>query len=345
MISRKQLSKILIHILVWTLLLSMPYLLSMGSDTPNFERIIKFNWLPLLLFALVFYVNYLYIIDNYLFQKKFLLFALFNIILFAFTIWLRQNVLLELLDRLNISFKPSQTISQSLIIYLNTLSLFVPLIFSISLKMGERWSKIENERREVENTKLQSEIQHLKYQLQPHFFFNSLNNIYSLVDLAPETAKTTLHSLGKLMRYLLYESNTDLVELRKEIDFLDKYIELMKIRTSDNVKIIKDFESVDGQLKVAPLLFISLIENAFKHGISATENSKIEFHLSENNGILKFHSTNSNHAKNREDKSGSGIGLENLQKRLKLLYPGKHQFNIQSNEKEFSVDLELDTNA
>jgi sensor histidine kinase YesM len=345
MIRRKLLSKILIHLFVWTVLLSMPYLLSMGSDTPNFERIIKYNWLPLFLFAIVFYVNYLILIDRYLFQKKIILFLLYNALLFALTVIFRQMVLVELLERFHIYYQPTQRPSQSLIIYLNTLSLFVPLIFSISLKMGERWSNVEAQRKEVENNKLQSEIQHLKYQLQPHFFFNSLNNIYSLVDLAPDKAKATLHSLGKLMRYLLYESNTEVVELRKEIEFLEKYIDLMNLRTAENVVVTKDFESVGKDIKVAPLLFISLIENAYKHGISATEISNINFHLSEENGVVKFQSTNSNFAKNADDKSGSGIGLENLQKRLRLLYPSKHQFNIHSTEQAFSVELEIDTQA
>lgn len=345
MTNQKQISKIIIHLFVWLVLMSMPYLLSLGTDAPNFDRIIKHNLIPLLLFAIVFYANYLYLIDKYLFQRKFFVFIFANMILFFVTILFRQTIIIHLLQYFDIYYQSKQGSSRSLIIYLNTLSLFVPLIFSIALKMGERWSNLENQRKEVENTKLQSEIQHLKYQLQPHFFFNSLNNIYSLVDLSPEKAKVTIHSLGKLMRYLLYESNTEMVELRKEIEFMEKYIELMDLRTSDNVKVSKNFDAQQSQLKVAPLLFISLIENAFKHGISATEKSELHFDLKVEGEAIVFHSKNSNFPKDSEDQSGSGIGLENLKKRLSLLYPNRHQLTISSNQETYQTDLRINTHS
>lgn len=345
MTNQKQVSKIIIHLLVWLVLMSMPYLLSLGTDAPNFDRIIKFNLIPLLLFAIVFYANYLYLIDKFLFQRKFLIFILANLVLFFLTILFRQTILIQVLEYFEIYYQNKQGGSKSLIIYLNTLSLFVPLIFSIALKMGERWSNLESQRKEVQNTKLQSEIQHLKYQLQPHFFFNSLNNIYSLVDLSPEKAKVTIHSLGKLMRYLLYESNTEKVELRKEIDFLEKYIELMNLRTSENVEVIKEFEQVKSSIQVAPLLFISLIENAYKHGISSTQKSIIQFDLQVQNETIIFQSKNSNFPKSSEDQSGSGIGLDNLKKRLTLLYPNRHELKISSDENWFQTELILHTGS
>lgn len=325
--------------------MSMPYLLSIDNDRPNFDKIIKYNWVPLFLYAIVFYTNYFFLIEKYWFQKKGVQYFLSNLALFSVLILMRQTVFIQLLDHLGVFYKSTNRPSKTLVIYWNTLSLFVPLIFSIALKMGERWSKLETERKEVENTKLQSEIQHLKYQLQPHFFFNSLNNIYSLVDLYPEQAKTTIHALGKLMRYLLYESNTEKVELRKEVEFLEKYIELMNLRTAENVSISKEFDKIDGSIKIAPLLFISLIENSFKHGVSAMEDSPISFQLTVEDGWVKFHSSNANFAKTSDDKSGSGIGLDNLQKRLNLLYPNKHHFQIQTENNQFSTILEIDTKA
>jgi LytS/YehU family sensor histidine kinase len=126
-------------------------------------------------------------------------------------------------------------------IYVQMLLYLAPLLFSIAIKTTKQWVKTETERKEAANIKLQSELQHLHYQLQPHFFFNSLNNIYSLVDISPDQAKTSIHSLSKLMRYMLYETNMELVPLSKEIDFMEKYIDLMKLRVSDKTKVSFEF--------------------------------------------------------------------------------------------------------
>ncbi|MGB5555242.1 MAG: histidine kinase, partial [Flavobacteriaceae bacterium] len=201
-------------------------------------------------------------------------------------------------------------------IYIQMVSYMAPLLFSIAVKSTKRWVKTEAERKEAENVKLQSELQHLHYQLQPHFFFNSLNNIYSLVDSSPDQAKSSIHSLSKLMRYMLYETNMELVPLSKEIDFMKKYIDLMKLRVSDKTMVNYSFPSEETPIRIAPLLFISLIENAFKHGVSATKTSQIDITMTCYDGTIKFSVENTNFPKKTEDKSGSGIGLQNLEKRL-----------------------------
>jgi LytS/YehU family sensor histidine kinase len=216
------------------------------------------------------------------------------------------------------------------------------LVFSVALKTTERWLKTETERKEAMTNKLESELQHLKYQLQPHFFFNSLNNIYSLVDVSPEQAKQTIHSLSKLMRYLLYQTNNDKVSLTNEIQFITNYIELMKLRFTENTKIEYDFPVLKTDLQVAPLLFISLIENAFKHGVSASQKTEIVFKMNVNENRISFSIKNHNFPKTDSDKSGSGIGLQNMKKRLQLLYPGKYQFSTAVNDGFFVVNLVIE---
>jgi len=228
-------------------------------------------------------------------------------------------------------------------IYIQMLSYMAPLLFSIAVKTTKRWVKTEAERKEAANFKLKSELQHLHYQLQPHFFFNSLNNIYALVDISPDQAKTSIHSLSKLMRYMLYETNVELVSLSKEIDFLKKYIDLMKLRVSDKTKVAYNFPSEETGIKIAPLLFISLIENAFKHGVSASKESEITIEMNIENKTVLFTIENDNFPKETDDKSGSGIGLQNLEKRLQLLYSDKHQFKTELNDNRFSVHLEIET--
>jgi len=230
-----------------------------------------------------------------------------------------------------------------LFLWVQMLSYAAPLLFSIAIKTTKRWVKTEAQRKEADNFKLQTELQHLRYQLQPHFFFNSLNNIYSLVDISPEKAKSTIHSLGKLMRYLLYETNTELVPLSKEIEFMRKYIDLMKLRLTDRTEVEASFPVNDSPIKIAPLLFISLIENAFKHGVSANTNSTITIDMVVKGTTVEFTIENHNFPKQVNDKSGSGIGLPNLEKRLQLLYPNTHSFKKALKSGVYRVHLEIET--
>ncbi|HLV23818.1 MAG TPA: histidine kinase [Moheibacter sp.] len=339
---RNKYTQVLIHFLIWMALFAFPYLLNSGNEAPKLDKIIKFTWIPLVMYAVVFYINYLILIDKFLLKKKYPLFIAFNMLIFLVLIGTKYNLVLDLFQPEN--FRPRRNSSaRNVFIYRDTLSLLLPLLFSIALKMGERWLKMESEKKEAENAHLQSELQHLRYQIQPHFFFNSLNNIYSLVDISPDKAKETIHTLGKLMRYLLYESNSEKVELGKEIEFLEKYIELMKLRTPENVKVKTDFTNISTGLKIAPLLFISLIENAFKHGVSALEPCEIEFEMKEDKGVVYFYSRNYNFSKSTDDKSGSGIGLENLRKRLELLYSGKYSFETEETEGEYVSRLKIET--
>ncbi|WP_308992788.1 histidine kinase [Mariniflexile litorale] len=230
-----------------------------------------------------------------------------------------------------------------LFIYIQMLWYMAPLLFSIAIKTTKRWVKTEAERKEATNYKLKSELQHLHYQLQPHFFFNSLNNIYSLVDISPEQAKTSIHSLSKLMRYMLYETNLELVPLSKEIDFLKKYIDLMKLRVSDKTEVYDSFPLETSGIQIAPLLFISLIENAFKHGVSASKENHINITMTCDKKTVLFIIENDNFPKKTDDKSGSGIGLKNLEKRLQLLYTNKHVFKTTLQDNRFLVYLKIET--
>lgn len=183
---------------------------------------------------------------------------------------------------------------------------------------------------EVKQAQLSSEIKYLRYQVQPHFLFNTLNNIYSLIDNSPDVAKTSIHSLSKMMRYLLHDSNTDKVPLTREVDFLERYIDLMLLRVSSNFELKKNLPIINQPIQIAPLLLVSFIENAFKHGIDAVQASYIKIELTLENNKLHYRVINSSFPQN-EKTTDSGIGLENLRKRLELLYP--NQFELLTEEK------------
>ncbi|RMA64333.1 sensor histidine kinase [Ulvibacter antarcticus] len=334
------------HVLVWLMLFCLPYLLSYGQDQ-DVNRVVAHFWIPLAFSAIIFYFNYFVLIDRFLFPKKIIQFIVINILIIALFLFLKENIednFFKDIGKRRVQKDEGGGPSFKIAIYIQLLSYMAPLFFSIALKSTKRWIRTEAERKEAINFKLQSELQHLHYQLQPHFFFNSLNNIYALVDISPEQAKTSIHSLSKLMRYMLYETNMELVPLAKEIDFMKKYIDLMKLRVSDKTMVNYSFPSEETGIKIAPLLFISLIENAFKHGVSASKESTIQINMTLQDKVVSFTTENDNFPKKTDDKSGSGIGLPNIEKRLELLYPNKSSFKTSVIDNRYIAKLEIETN-
>ncbi len=338
--------KIAIHVVIWLLLSLLPFLLSY-ADSIDLLRIVRLVWVPMLLYAVIFYLNYGLLISELLFEKKIIVYITFNVLLILAFTWVNYevreylNMITETLADKAVRVLPP--LPKSWYIYKDFISMIIPVIISIATKTVENWAKVETEQKEREKEILNSELQHLKYQLQPHFFFNSLNTVYALIEHSPEQAQETVHNLSKLMRYLLYDSESGKATLKEEIEFMTKYINLMRMRISNKTTVITDFPPLPEKLKVTPLLFISLIENAFKHGISATVPSEISFSLSVENKTVKFMAQNANFPKTEKDKSGSGIGLTNLRKRLELTYPEKHVFSTTTTGEQFIASLEIAT--
>jgi len=330
--------KVFFHLMVWMVLFFFPYLLSYDTDQA-FEHVLAFSWIPLLLYMAIFYLNYIFLADKFFFQKRIIAFILINVLVVVTMIGFRELFTGQFLPR-----PPSgggNGPPRTMVYYVQTLSFLVPVVWAVSMRTMERLNRSESEKKEAAHEQLKSDLQHLQYQLQPHFFFNSLNNIYALVDISPEEAKSTIHSLSKLMRYLLYDTRAEKVPLRMELDFMGKYIELSKLRLTDKTKVTYNFPKVDNSITVPPLLFISLIENAFKHGVSAQEESCIAFDLALDGKKIVFKGWNTDFPKTHTDKSGSGIGLRNLKERLVLLYPGNHIFEHQISRDNFQVTVEI----
>jgi LytS/YehU family sensor histidine kinase len=218
-------------------------------------------------------------------------------------------------------------------------SMFIT-VFALGLRVLERNALIEKRQKELEKEKLNSELALLKNQVSPHFFFNTLNNIYSLISINAADSQDAVLKLSRLMRYLLYESEHGQTPLRSEIEFMHNYIDLMRLRMNDKVKLTVKFPENVENISIAPLLFIPFIENAFKHGISYRENSYINIAMTVAKESLSFHCSNSHFRSIREpDSDHAGIGLDNVRKRLNLLFPGKHELRIHDSTASFEVDL------
>ena len=198
----------------------------------------------------------------------------------------------------------------------------------------------------MEAESIQAKYTALQSQLNPHFLFNTLNNIYSLIAISPERAQSAVLELSKLLRYVLYENTQPYVPMEKELEFNHNYIELMRLRLARHVQVDVNIPTgLCRGYKIAPLLFITLIENAFKHGTSASIRSFVKINMSEPSpGVIECDIENSSFPKNETDKSGSGIGLKNLSRQLELLYAGKYNLHAESDSHIYRSMLTIDLN-
>ncbi len=194
--------------------------------------------------------------------------------------------------------------------------------------------------RELETENLQQRLDALRYQINPHFFMNTLNNIHALVDIDPEKAKESIVELSKLMRHILYDAGTPTIPLCQELDFLRHYVSLMRIRYPEGVEISLDLPENDGGAQVPPLVFASFVENAFKHGVSYETPSFIRIGVDLDGDRIAFRCINSRQAPLPQD-GGSGLGQENVRRRLELLYGSRYTLQIDGSAGTYDLELVL----
>ena len=191
----------------------------------------------------------------------------------------------------------------------------------------------------LQRQNLEQQLEYLKYQINPHFLMNTLNNIHALVDIDPEQAKETIVELSKIMRFVLYEGSKQTVPLRQEIIFLDNYIQLMRLRVAEQVDITVDIPQVVPDREIPPLMLITFVENAFKHGVSYQQHSFISISITLSDDRLLFHCSNSK-VPAAEDRHG-GVGLQNVKRRLELIYGKDHTLDIHDETDTYTVDLAI----
>ena len=339
-----------IHAIAWTIVFLFPLLFierfeSMGRIR-NFS-LMKFYIQPICI-AVIFYINYLWLIDRVLFRKKPVQFILYNVLLIVVAnvaIYLVHRMIIpdEFLFRRPGGPRPPRP---GLMQWQDSITLALMVGLSVAIKMTQKWIVTEKERKQLEQERTEAELKNLKNQLNPHFLFNTLNNIYSLIAISPDRAQSAVLELSKMLRYVLYENAQAYVPMEKELEFNHNYIELMRLRLARHVKVEVDMpQGLCRGYQIAPLLFITLIENAFKHGTSATEPSFVTIVMREPSpGVIECRIENSSFPKNENDKSGSGIGLKNLSRQLELLYPGKYTLHAESDARVYRSSLTIDLN-
>lgn len=225
----------------------------------------------------------------------------------------------------------------------NTLALIFLMGMNLGVKLYYKADKDRNRMQQLEKENLKQRLNYLRYQISPHFFMNTLNNIHALVDIDPEKAKKSIVELSKLMRHILYDGDTNISPLSDEVQFLQNYIALMKMRFTGMVKVNTDFPAMTSQKGIAPLILAIFAENAFKHGVSYKSPSNIDMTLRcHNNEFILFTCKNSKRKDGAKEKDlDGGIGLRNVKNRLELIYGDRYHIDIKDTEDNYKVRLLL----
>lgn len=336
--SMKKYVYVFLHVIMWGIVFAGPFF-------PPYHPHIRESRFMLMHFIKVgtmcgfFYANYFLLIDRLLFKNKFTRFLVLNLLLVV-ACSLFTHCLFETIG----SPLHNGTLLENILMVLrNSIPLLTAFAFALCIKLSLRWLDNEKEREKVEKLKSECELKNLKNQLNPHFLINTLNNIYVLISLSDKKAQDAVLALSKLLRYVLNVNECNTVPLVQEAEFLNNYIELMKLRQRKGVRVSTLFEINNGSAKqVAPLLHISLIENAFKHGVSPEKDSEIEICMRETSTGVNCIIRNTNFPKTEQDRSGSGIGLEQLCKRLEAQYKDKYTYKAEVKDGYYMVELNMD---
>jgi LytS/YehU family sensor histidine kinase len=301
----------------------MPAVILIPKDQHDPYHILLNLALPINM-CIVFYINYLWIVPKLALKKRYRLFFFVNTVLVIFFALLTHHAWLQLHPT-----GTSGTLLKTLTFFVarKMLLLTVPIVLATLIQQSLHWYQIEEKQKESEMQRKELELKNLQSQLNPHFLLNTLNNIYALISFDQKKAQKAVISLSELMRQMLYGNEQTDINLQDEIQFIDNYINLMRLRLPQTVEIDVRYDIPEPcRIRIAPLIFISLVENAFKHGVSLSEPCFISIHLSADDHQICFESSNSNFPKSKKDSSGHGIGLDQVQRRLDILYPENYKW-------------------
>lgn len=327
---------------VWILMLLLLPLATFLS-TRNWESTstsLSLVWQLLRAPLVVYFANF-YLFGPYLFfRRRYWLFVLCNLLLilganygFVYGYFaIKHNV-------------PSMPAKAWMGFFSGTFIFFLLNIVTVAVAIGIRhFIRVRQLKQQLKDEKAkntEAELAWLKNQINPHFLFNTLNNISSLTQIDADAAQDAIAQLSDLLRYAMYETNKNTVPLGGEVEFMRNYIELMKLRCNEQTSVNYQLSTDSEQVEVAPLLFVSLIENAFKHGVSSGRPSAISIKLEQHQGQLTFICNNTNYPKNDKDRSGSGIGIENTRRRLELMYADRYEWEQTLEDNIYHVMIKL----
>jgi LytS/YehU family sensor histidine kinase len=289
--------------------------------------------------AIISYLNYFYLLPRFLERKAVLRYLFEFLIGFAIIIFIRLHVERFILD--DATHHEAYLYKTRFIIQVIASNLFI-VIFVSMLRFAVDWFEFEARKKEVENEKLIAELNFLKAQINPHFLFNTLNNLYYLAYTKSPNTTEVIDKLSQMMRYMIYDSNHALVPLSKEIDYMQNYIRLERLRLNSEIPIKFDVTgNTDGAL-ITPLIFITFLENAFKHGLSTGYTGAwVNISIQLNGKQCVYTVGNSKPINSQRENDKSGIGLQNVRRRLELSYPEQYNLNIKDETDRYFIELKI----
>lgn len=320
------------HIALWAFLFLSPLTLWRGTGI-TFPHYLMTCVQPLFI-MIVFYLNYMVLAPKLFVAGKHRYDLLINIVLITI-LGIALHAWMDHVNRLYMpGYRPAPDVL-GLFSYIlrDSINLGIFAAGATALALARRWVTTNQKLKETEAARVQAELSNLRNQINPHFLLNTLNNIYALTAFDTAKAQNAIQELSKMLRHILYDYQQPTVPLKDEAEFLDNYIKLMKIRLPQSVEVQSNFNIHNVQLAIAPMIFISLVENAFKHGVSSTEPSFVHINISDDDNSIVCDIQNSNFPKPASDHSGHGIGLKQVQRRLELAYPDNYTW-----EKGLSAD-------
>lgn len=323
-----------IHIIVWAAIFAMPYIFNHDNegdkhshDFRSLDTATNFLWMGL------FYLNALLLIPRLFYRKRFIFYSLALVLSFAIIMFLHGLIAVSFANFSHFRILPSS---------LHNLTPFLFTVFmSTAYKIIHDKFKADANTAALQKENLKTELSFLRSQISPHFLFNVLNNIVAMVRLKSEELEPTVIKLSSLLQYMLYESNDEKVLLKNEIDSLQDYIDLQKLRFSTNLQLDTKFLVTENWHAIEPMLLIPFVENAFKHGNVFGEAPEILIKLEVVDNVLDFYVRNKYTASDRAKDKTSGIGLTNVKRRLELLYPERHTLEITDTDGHYNVHLKL----
>ncbi|MEL7001199.1 MAG: histidine kinase [Bacteroidota bacterium] len=332
-----------IHILLWVAygLLSFNWF----SNFTTFDRALVFAIRSVVIHSIIFYINIKVLLPRFVDKNRYWLYILSVLVLIIAAHFLSEFTR-DLMNQIT-EFTPSRPKRMGgrkwLVgpkFFIRSASTIAVLFISTTYWMTQQARKRRQKDTLLQNRNLSSELKFLKSQINPHFLFNALNNIYSLSYTQSNQTPDMIMKLSDMMRYVLYESNEKKVSLAKEISYMANFIDFQKLKIEGEPNITFETKDVDSSLMVEPMLFIPFIENSFKHSdVEDTDKGSVSIKLTSENNAIHFTVDNTISASESEKDKTPGIGLENVMKRLNLLYPDRHELKIDGDEQTFSISL------
>lgn len=360
--------EIFVFVVIWVAVFSIPFFNQRVVNEINWGKVFG-EWITMFSLLLIFILNTLVFVPRFLFRKKYRSFIAFSfltiLLVIGSTLFIRTVITpaqplamppmdlgpgmppMELGPGMPppMGYNPVEPLPPKslFMVFIDNLILSILVIgVSTASKMVSQWLTEESKRKDLEKEQLKTELALLRHQVSPHFFMNTLNNIHALIDINPDDAKNTIIELSTMMRYLLYDTAHGQTTLKKEIKFIESYIALMQLRFPKKVEVSLSIPENIQDIEIPPMLFISFLENAFKHGVSFQAESYVFFGIEQFDNRLQCSIRNSKFKSHESsNKSYSGIGMANIKKSLQLLYGNEYALNIRESEKEFEVQLKI----